>query len=105
MVSIYVEQIDAAYYPGADALYRVLPSMVGQQKTKLAYSNITQKVTMYITENMSFSVHSPSLRQIVGMHQYVYSTPEKEGPDYYYSKTAESMVDNASRVLCTLRLH
>ena len=50
---------------------------------------------MYITENMSFSVHSPSLRQIVGIHQDVYSTPEEEGPHYYYTKTAESVVDMA----------
>ena len=75
--STYVGRIDAGYYPGADALIRainrVLSSMVG-----LAYSNITQKVTKYITEHMSFSVHSPSLRQIVGMHQDVYSISERD---------------------------
>ena len=100
--STYVEQIDAGYYPGADALIRainrVITSMEGQQKIKLAYTNITQKVTMHITENMSFSERSPSLRQIVGIHQDVYSSPEKKGPYYYYTQTAESVVDMAQGI-------
>ena len=44
--STYVGQIDAGYYPGGDALTRAINraimSMVGQQKIKLAYTNITQ---------------------------------------------------------------
>ena len=51
-------------------------SMVGQQKIKLAYTK-------------------PSLMQIVSIHQDSYTTLEKEGPYYYYTKTAESVVDMA----------
>ena len=69
--------------------------MIGRQKVKLDYTNITQKVTMYISENMIFSMQSPSLRQIVDIHKDVYTTPENEGPHYYYIKTAEYVVDMA----------
>ncbi len=35
------------------------------------------------------------LQSLLGLSQSVYTTPEEEGPDYYYVKKAESVVDMA----------
>ena len=95
----YEVNIEAGHYGSPQALTRainrIIKSPIKEKQIKLSYSDITQKVTIHMVENISFSVYSLKLQRLLGLSQNVYITPEEEGPDYYYVKEAESVVDMA----------
>ena len=68
----FVVKIEAGYYDTPEtltgAINRSIRTVVKEKKVKLSYSNITQKVTIHMIQNSSFSVYSLNLQRVLGLN-------------------------------------
>ena len=79
--------IDAGYYDTPEMFIRTINKRIRavakENNVKLSYNNITQKVTIHMVQNSTFSVYSLNLQNILGIHNDVYTSPENENKKHF----------------------
>ena len=96
----YAVHIDAGYHdtPATfiGTINRRIRPVVKETNVKLSYSHITQKVTIHMVQNSSFSVYSLNLQNVLCLTQSIYTSPENENEKGFTTVIeAESAIDLA----------